>query len=295
MEAKQGSKTQKSSKEVKRSVPITKRLLNVEKAEIIRHTPADRIKIAKPRLQVTDHAVKIKHGNYEAAAGIRKFSRSLVFRRKALYRYIAKNQDTLVKKSDEEAKPIETEKGRRPRTYDAQRAKGKKPIRPVKYCSKHKRRLRGSIHLGAVLILLAGSHKGKRVVFLKQLASGLLLVTGPFKFNGVPLRRVHQKFVIATRAHVNVCDVEIPSRVDDIYFRRASKEQKKDKLKKSSDLFAKTKVTYDISAERKEDQKAVDSQVLKSIKGSDDAKMLPGYLSAKFSLFKHDLPHRMQF
>lgn len=92
-----------------------------------------------------------------------------------------------------------------PRWYPTEKVKVKKS----RAGKAGKPKLKAGIAPGSVLILLAGRFKGKRVVFLKQLESGMLLVTGPFKVNGVPLRRVNQAYVIGTSTKVDLCDFNV--------------------------------------------------------------------------------------
>jgi large subunit ribosomal protein L6e len=83
----------------------------------------------------------------------------------------------------------------------------------------NKQTMRKSIQAGSILIILSGKYRGKRVVCLKAFSSGLLLVTGPFRFNGVPLKRVNQAFVMSTSSKVDLSGVDV-SKVDETFFNK---------------------------------------------------------------------------
>jgi large subunit ribosomal protein L6e len=79
---------------------------------------------------------------------------------------------------------------------------------------------------GTVCIVLAGRYRGKRVVMLKQI-NDTILVTGPFKINGVPLRRINPAYVIATSTKVDLASASELSldKFDEAYF-KVKKEKK---------------------------------------------------------------------
>ena len=146
-------------------------------------------------------------------------------------------------------------------------------------------KMRASIQPGTVLILLAGRFRGKRVVCLKQLKSGLLAVTGPYKVNGVPLKRVNQVYTMSTSLKVDVSAVK--ATVTDETFAKESSAKKS----RSQKFFAAEAPKSTTSDARKKLQKEVDSAVLGKLKD----KMQLKYLGARFSLTKKDAPHAMKF
>ncbi|KAF2866991.1 ribosomal protein L6e-domain-containing protein [Massariosphaeria phaeospora] len=171
-----------------------------------------------------------------------------------------------------------------PAEEDAQLRKARKSAHPTKY--------RDSLAPGTVLILLSGRFRGKRVVLLRQLSQGVLLITGPFKSNGVPLRRVNHRYVIATSTVVDITGVEdeVLDRVSkDEYWAREKKEGKGEEEFFGDAEAAQKKET---DPQRIEDQKKVDKVIVANVKKVAD---LEAYLGSSFSLSSSERPHEMVF
>merc|ERR1711981_303768 len=215
---------------------------------------------------------------------VSKNSRSATYAKKVMHK---RKRWTTSAEKKAEAKSEQTDKARRFYPTDSERRRFKTTGAGKSYHATQK--LKEGIVAGSVLILVAGRHRGKRVVFLKQLESGLLLVTGPFKINGVPMRRVNQKYVIATSTKLGFQSA-IPDRVNDEYFSRI--ELNAHEGQNEGEIFQTKKAVYQASAERKEDQKAVDAAVLAA------AKKMPymvSYLNSNFALRNGQNPANMKF
>ncbi|XP_021281879.1 60S ribosomal protein L6-1-like [Herrania umbratica] len=114
-------------------------------------------------------------------------------------------------------------------------------------------------------------------------------IAGPFKINGVPLRRVNQSYVIATSTKVDISGVNV-EKFDDKYF---AKEVEKKKKKGQGEFFeAEKEDKKKLPDDKKEDQKSVDASLIKSIEVVPDLK---AYLAARFSLKSGMKPHELVF
>lgn len=87
------------------------------------------------------------------------------------------------------------------------------------------------------MIVLAGRFRGKRAVVLGH-SKDAVIVTGPFKINGVPIRRVNARYVIGTSTTVDI------SKLDKSVLEKVTKpeyfaREKKSKKEKGEDAFMK--------------------------------------------------------
>eukprot|EP01127_Copromyxa_protea_P010287 TRINITY_DN2500_c0_g3_i1.p1 TRINITY_DN2500_c0_g3~~TRINITY_DN2500_c0_g3_i1.p1 ORF type:complete len:220 (+),score=56.16 TRINITY_DN2500_c0_g3_i1:78-737(+) len=168
---------------------------------------------------------------------------------------------------------------RAPRFYPTEKVTKPRALRRVAGAPK----IRESLQPGNVAIVLSGKFRGKRVVVLKRLESGLVLVSGPFKVNGVPLRRYNPAYLIATSTKVSLEGVDLTSaQLSDSYFARpANSEDKTGNVENKK-----------VTEERIKLQKAVDTQLLASVKKTP---FLKEYLAARFTITKGSAPHLLKF
>ena len=140
---------------------------------------------------------------------------------------------------------------------------------------------------GQVVIILSGRFRGRRVVFLKKLESNLLLVTGPYRYNGVPLKRINAAYVLPTNTKLNL-NGEIAKNVDDKFFDRVKITREKEE-----DFFEDEKKKKErITETRKNLQNEVDTFVKKAV---GEVPMMKEYLINRFALKNGDKPHLMKF
>jgi len=242
-----------------------------------------------------------KPRNYALECGVYRFGRSKMYHKKAIFKF---NKKAAPVKAAVPAptfieKPVKGAKNGETRMVRVKRLRNDVPSydRPaagtsVNFFSKHKRSLRSTLTPGRICIVLAGPHKGKRVIVLKQLESGLVLITGPMKLNGCPMRRINQIYLLATENALDVSGVKLPETVNDDYFKHAKPEKVK---KDGADIFTVKKEEYKPSEQRKTDQAALDVEILEVIKKHPEASSLKGYFKATFHLSKGQYPHKMAF
>ncbi|CAF2403998.1 unnamed protein product [Rotaria sp. Silwood2] len=274
-------------------------------------------KVKKPKTTATGKKVVNSHSNRLLSSnGLMRFSRSRMFHRRALYRISKWKADQAKLKDDKTKKTAGSIQKKKQRTP----ALKKKPVggdrngkerlvrtkrfpryyateeRPKKFSVKrkrfsdHPRRFRSTLTPGTVVILVAGKHAGKRAVVVKHLSSGLLLVTGPHKLNGVPLRRVNQIYVIATSTKLDLSSAKFDN-LDDKFFKRVRPAKKN----AEKDIFDSKKEKPQLSNERREAQRNTDAVVVSAIKAHADSQLLRRYIKSRFQLWNGVLPHKLKF
>jgi large subunit ribosomal protein L6e len=238
-----------------------------------------------------------KSRNPVIGRGVRRFGRYTA--NKKARRNLAKNRPVIESKKQKvttregtfKKTPRTVVRPRESRYYDTDND-GSRSLYHKK--SRNPPKLRKSLQPGTILILLSGKFRGSRCVLLNNLPSGLLLVTGPYKLNGVPIKRVNPAYVIATSTRIDISGVKLDEKFNDQYFKRTKKEKTGGKKGEPEQRFENQDKPVEekkvIPKERIEDQANVDQLLEGKIVGD-----LKGYLQSKFSLSRNQFPHLLKF
>ncbi|CAG0922363.1 unnamed protein product [Notodromas monacha] len=244
--------------------------------------------------------------NYALVPGLMRFSKARMYQRKALYKRIKHGE-----------RPAHVGEGApKPRKISKRAA----PRRPLP--------LKKSLTPGTICILLSGRHKGKRVVFLKQLRTGLILVNGKIAFiscyntSAVILRSytprktssyVYSSFgqLTSEDTYIGIYDemlfvighiygVLFVQRLCESFYRSFPREQMSIAPHRRFGPVAMSKndtkkERYVVSDDKKKDQKEVDKVILTAMRKHPDAKLMWKYLRAVFGLRHGMFPHKRLF
>uniref|UniRef100_A0A803LFX4 60S ribosomal protein L6 n=1 Tax=Chenopodium quinoa TaxID=63459 RepID=A0A803LFX4_CHEQI len=211
--------------------------------------------------------------NPDLVRGIGKFSRSKMYHKRGLWAIKAKNGGVFPTHAPKAAAPASAEKTSK--FYPADDVK--KPL-----INKRKPKAAKLRQFDVHIDVVADDCLINNDCFL-------LFQIGPFKINGVPLRRCNQAYVIATSTKVDVSGVDVSS-IDDKYFAKQGEQKKK---KGEGEFFEAEKEEKNVlPAEKKESQKAVDAPLAKNIEAVPELK---AYLAARFSLKSGMKPHELVF
>lgn len=174
------------------------------------------------------------------------------------------------------------------------------------------RKLRKSIEVGKIAIILAGKHMGKRCIITKILPSGLVVVTGPFEINGVPLKRIDPRYLIVTSTNIFSIDnmgklkkdfEQKTAEIEDSLFLKPKEikaRQKKILKKKDESLFMNDFLKH-MHEIRRTDPKMQKIEKIQNELGTlmktdiEKNKMIKAYLKTKFTLRNDMMFHKMKF
>jgi large subunit ribosomal protein L6e len=162
---------------------------------------------------------------------------------------------------------------------------------------------------GTIVIVLGNCtklHRGRRMIFLKQLETGDLLLASPNTLTLMPtLQVVQASYVIATTTRIPLTPacVEAAEKVTFNMFKKANSKKTTDKKKRDGSIFADDQTqakSATVETIDPELEKTIDSELMKSIanfnKGDTlDAAIMKKYLRTRFTIKNGEYPHQMKF